>query len=66
MTLTRNNDNSVLNKYNATNTAKIKNCAIEWFVPHFTPSISKQKVLSKQILLKVTTELQYVERSVFS
>ena len=34
---------------------------IEWYVPHYTPSIRQQAVLSKHILSKVPTELQYVE-----
>ena len=37
----------------------------EWNRPHFTTSISNQAILSKQILSKVHTKLQYVERSVF-
>ena len=39
LTLRRNTDNAVLNKDNAINNAKIKITAIEWFVPHYTPSI---------------------------
>ena len=65
LTLTRNVDNSVLNKANATIVGTIKFNAMEWYVPHFTLSISTQKLLPKQILSKVPTELQYVERSVF-
>ena len=42
LTLTRNSDNSVLNKANATNDAKIKFFSNEWFVPHYTPSIPQQ------------------------
>ena len=63
--ITRNTDNTVLNKDNAINNAKIKINAIECYVPHFTPSIPQLAMLSKQILNKVPTELQYVERSVF-
>ena len=47
VTLTRNIRNSVLNKDNAISNAKIKSDAIEWYVPHYTPSISNQKILSK-------------------
>ena len=65
LTLTRNSHNPVLNKANATNIGKIKLTSIEWYIPHYTPSIPQQATLSKQILSKVPTELQYVEKSVF-
>ena len=65
LTLTRNSDNAVLKKADATNLGKIKIIAIEWYVPHYTASMSKQAVLSNQIVNRVPTELQYVERSVF-
>ena len=64
-TLTKNTDNSVLNKDNAFNNAEIKINAIEWYVPHYTPSISNQFTLAKQVLSKTPTELQYVAKSVF-
>ena len=65
LTLTRNSDNAVLNKGNAINNAKIKINAIEWFVPHYTPSMQQQSILSKQIINKTPTQIQYSERSVF-
>ena len=65
ITLTRNTDNAVLNKGNAINNGKIKINAIEWYVPHYTPSMQQQSILSKQILNKTSTELLYPERSVF-
>ena len=65
VTLKRNTDNSVLNKDNAINIGKIKINAIEWYVPHYTLSLSQQKILMNQIVNKIPTELQYVERSVF-
>ena len=65
LTLTRNTDNAVLNKANAINLGKIKISAIEWYVPHYTPSIQQQSMLSKQILNKTPTQIQYPERSVF-
>ena len=65
LTLTRNSDNAVLNKDNAIAIGKVKINAIEWYVPHYTPSMSKQDLLMKQILNKIPTELNYVERSVF-
>ena len=64
LTLTRNSDNAVLNKDNATNICRKKFNAIEGYVPHYTPSISNQSIVSKQLLSKTPTELQYVERSV--
>ena len=65
LTLTRNSDNAVLNKGNATNNGKIKINAIEWYVPHYTPSMQQQAILSKQILNKSPTEIEHPERSVF-
>ena len=65
LTLTRNTDNAVLNKDNATILGKVKINAIEWYVPHYTASMSQQAVLSNQILNEIPTELQYIERSVF-
>ena len=65
LTLTRNNDNVVLNEDNAINVGKIKINAIEWHVPHYTPSIQQQSILSKQIINKTPTEINYPEGSVF-
>ena len=52
-----------MKKDNATNIGKIKNISSEWYVPQFTPNISNQAILSKQILSKIPPELHYVERS---
>ena len=65
LTLTRNSDNAVLNKGNAINNAKVRINAIEWYVPHYTPSIQQQAILSKRIINKTPTQIHYVERSVF-
>ena len=65
LTMTRNSDNTVLNKTNAINNGKVKINAIEWYVPHYTPSVQQQAILSKQILKKTPTQIQYPERSVF-
>ena len=65
LTLTRNSDNAVLNEAAATVLGKVKIIAIEWYVPHYTASMSQQAVLSNQIVNKIPTELQYIERSVF-
>ena len=63
--MSRNSDNAVLNKGNAINNAKIKINAIERYVPHFTPSMQQQSILSKKIINKTPTPTQYPERSVF-
>ena len=65
LTLTKNTDNAVLNKANAINLGEIEINALEWYVPHNTPSIQQQSILSKQILNKTPTQIQYPERSVF-
>ena len=54
-----------MNKGNAINNAKVRINAIEWYVPHYTPSIQQQAILSKQIINKTPTQIQYQERSVF-
>ena len=65
LTLTRNTDSAVLNKANGINNGKIRINAVEWNVPHYTPSMQQQSLLSKQILNKTPTQIQYPERSVF-
>ena len=65
LTLTRNTDNAVLNKNNAISNAKIKINSIECSVPHYTNFLEQQTILSNQIVKKVPTELQFVERGVF-
>ena len=39
--------------------------SIEWYIPHYTASVKEQGILMEQIMDKIPTELQYVERSVF-
>ena len=65
LTLTGNTDNAVLNKDNAINIGRIKINGIEWYVPHYTPSMQQQSILSKQIVNKTPTENKYPQRSVF-
>ena len=65
LTLTRNTNHAVLNKDNPINIGRIKINAIEWYVPHYTPSMQQQSILSKQIINKTPTEIKYPERSVF-
>ena len=63
--LTKNKDEAVIDKVAGIAYARIKIDHIHWYVPHFTPSMSQQSIMSKQILNKTPTELRYVERSVF-
>ena len=65
LTLTRNSDNTVLNKNNATANAKIKINGIEWYVPHYEPSLEEYTKLQTQIKNKTPANLHYPERSVF-
>ena len=65
LVLTKNDDNAVLKKADATIVGEIKINSFEWCVPHYIGSISQQAIFSKQILSKIPAELQYVERSVF-
>ena len=65
LTLTRNSDNAILNKTNATTNAKIKFNSLEWYVPPYTPSLNEYNILMTQIKQKTPTNLHYPERSVF-
>ena len=65
LTLPRNKDEAVIDKVGGIAEARIKIDRIHWYVPHYTPSIQQQSIMSKQILNKTPTELRKVERSVF-
>ena len=65
LTLTRNKGEAVIDKANGIAEARIEIDHIHWYVPHYTPSMQQQAIMSKQILNKTPTELRYVERSVF-
>ena len=65
LTLTRITDNAVLNKEDTINNGKVKINAIDWYVPHYTPSMQQQSILTKQIINKTPTEINYPGRSVF-
>ena len=65
LTLTRNTSNVVLNKDNAVNNGRVKIIALEWYVPHYIPSIDQQTISFKQFKDKTPTQLYYPERSVF-
>ena len=65
LTMTRISDNAGLNKANATNNAKVKINSLEWYVPHYSPSLEEYKKLQIQIKQKTPINLHYPERSVF-
>ena len=65
LTLIRNSDNAALSKANATTNAKIEINFLEWYVPHYTPSLGEYNKLLTRIKQKTPTNLHYPERSVF-
>ena len=65
LTLTRNEDESIIDKVPGIANGRIKIDHIHWYVPHCTPSMAQQGILSEQIINNKPTELRYVERSVF-
>ena len=60
LTLTRNKDEAVIDKVACIADARFKIDHIHWYVPHYTPSMSQQAIMSEQILNKTPTELRYV------
>ena len=65
LTLTRNNDDTALQKAVDIADATIGIDHIHWYIPHCTSSIQQQDLLTKQIFSKTSTEHRYVEGSVF-
>ena len=65
LTMTRNTDNAVLNKGGAISNGKIKINAIEWYAPHYTPSMQQQAILSNQILNKTPQRLN-IQKDLYS
>ena len=65
LTLKRNKDEAVIDEAGASADARNKIDHIHWYVPHYTPSIQHQSIISKQITSKPSTKLRYVERTVF-
>ena len=65
LTLTKNNDNSALSKDKATAIRRIKINALEWYVPHYTPSLEDYIKLMTQIKIKTPTQLYDPKRSLF-
>ena len=55
-----------MNRDNEVNNTNYEINAIEWYVPHYTPSIPQQAMLLKQISSKTPLEIQFVERSVLT
>ena len=69
-TLQRNSDNHVLSYPAQSNDAakvalagRVTIDVISWYVPHYTSSISNQKLMLGHIVSKAPTELSYIERS---
>ena len=56
---------AVVNKAEAITIAETVIRNIDWYVPHYSPSILLQAIISQQILTNTPKELQYVERSLF-
>ena len=65
LVLTRNGDALVFNKPPLTDESRIVVKSIDWFVPHYTPSMELQALVSQQVFGRTPMELQCVERSVF-
>ena len=65
LTQTRNKDDAVIDKAGGVADGRMRIDRIQWYVPHYTPSIQQQSILSNHILKKMPTELRYVEQSVF-
>ena len=65
LTLTRNNNNTVLNKDNAVVNGRITFNSLDWYVPHYSPNLEEYNKLMTQIKKNSPTLLHYPERSVF-
>ena len=62
--LTRNRVDVVSNEVEAIADARVKFDSFHWYSRHYTPSISHQGMLCKQILSKIPTQLRCTEWSV--
>ena len=49
LTLTRNTDNTVLNKDNAVVVGRVKINSLDWYVPHYSPNLEEYNKLMNQI-----------------
>ena len=63
--LTKNSDNAILNKNNATASGRIQIKSLGWYVTHYKSFFDQERVLMKQIVAKIPTALQNIEKSVF-
>ena len=63
--MTRNTENAVINKANATNNAKVQIISLDWYLPHYTPNLEEYNKLMNHITKKLPTNLHYPEISVF-
>ena len=57
LNVTRNKDKAAINKAPGIADARTKIDHIHWYVPHYTPSIQQQGILSNQISNRTPTEL---------
>ena len=65
LTLTRNTDNTVLNKDNIVVNGRVKINSLDWYVPHFSPNLEEYTKLMTQIKKTSPTLFNNIERSVF-
>ena len=65
LTLTRNTDNTVLNKDNSVGNGRVKINSLDWYVPHYSVDLEEYTKLMTQIKKNTPTLLHYPERSVF-
>ena len=63
--MTRNTDNAVLNNDNAVGNGRVKISSLDWYVPHYSPSLEEYNKLMNQIKKNSLTLLHYPGRSVF-
>ena len=52
LTLTGNKDEAIVDKVAGTADARIEIDHTHWYIPHYTPSVQEQSILSNQILKK--------------
>ena len=65
LTLKRNTNNVAISRGNAVDAAKVVVKDINWYIPHYVPSLENQQLVLIQILNKDPTELYYTKRTVF-
>ena len=65
LTLTRNKDEALIDEAVGIVDARTRIDQIDWYVPHCTSSLDQERILTKQIVNKIPTQLRYIERSLF-